>query len=78
MVGIGGGTLGVGFFTVPFEASVATTYWGSVGELAEVIALAARALLDVHIERFTLDEALTAYEKLERGHVDGRAVVVPG
>lgn len=78
VVGIGGGSLGVGFFTIPFEASVATTYWGSVGELAEVVALAARGLLDVHIERFALDEALTAYDKLERGHVDGRAVIVPG
>lgn len=77
VVGIGGGTLGVGFFTIPFEASVATSYWGSVVELAEVVALAERGLLDVHIERFPLDQALTAYDKLERGEVDGRAVVVP-
>lgn len=77
LVGIGGGTLGVGFFSIPYEASVATTYWGSVVELAEVVSLAERGLLDVHIERFSLDEALHAYEQLERGEVDGRAVVVP-
>ena len=40
LVGIGGGTLPVGFFTVPYELSVATTYWGSIPELIEVIALA--------------------------------------
>ncbi len=42
LVGIGGGTLPLGFFTVPYELSVATTYWGSIPELFEVIALAQR------------------------------------
>lgn len=77
LVGIGGGTLGVGFFTVPQEASVATTYWGSVVELQEVVALAARGLISSHIERFSLDDALDAYRKLEAGEIDGRAVIVP-
>jgi alcohol dehydrogenase, propanol-preferring len=78
LVGIGGGTLGVSFFSVPQEASVQTTYWGSVVELQEVIALAGRGLLEVHTERFRLDDALDAYHKLERGEIQGRAVVVPG
>jgi alcohol dehydrogenase, propanol-preferring len=78
LVGIGGGTLGVSFFSVPQEASVQTTYWGSLVELQEVIALAARGLLDVHVERFRLDDAMEAYRKLERGEVSGRAVMVPG
>lgn len=77
LVGIGGGTLGVGFFTVPQEASVATTYWGSIVELQEVIELARRGRIDVHVERFSLDDAMDAYHKLERGEVDGRAVIVP-
>lgn len=78
LVGIGGGTLGVGFFTVPREASVATTYWGSVVELQEVVSLARNGLLDVHVERFSLDDAMGAYRALERGEVRGRAVIVPG
>lgn len=78
LVGIGGGTLGVGFFTVPQEASVATTYWGSIVELQEVIALARAGRISVHVERFSLDEAMEAYRKLEAGEVNGRAVVVPG
>lgn len=78
LVGIGGGTLDVGFFTVPYEASVATTYWGSIGELAEVVALAQRGLLDVHVERFDLHDAPMVYDRLARGEVDGRAVILPG
>lgn len=78
VVGIGGGTLGVSFFGVPYEASVATTYWGGVVELAEVVSLAERGLLDVHVERYALDDALETYERLERGEIDGRAVLVPG
>lgn len=77
LLGIGGGTLGVSFFSVPQEAAVATTYWGSIVELTEVVALAARGLLDVHIERFSLDNAMDAYNKLARGEIQGRAVVVP-
>ena len=41
LVGIGGGTLPVGFFTLPYEVSVASTYWGSIPELVEVLALGA-------------------------------------
>lgn len=77
LVGIGGGTLGVSFFSVPQEAAVATTYWGGVVELAEVVALAGRGLLDVHIEQFSLDDVMDAYSKLERGEIDGRAVILP-
>lgn len=77
LVGLAGGTLGVSFFTVPQEAAVATTYWGGVVELAEVVALAQRGLLDIHLEQFTLDDVLDAYDALERGEVSGRAVIVP-
>jgi alcohol dehydrogenase, propanol-preferring len=77
LVGIGGGTLGVSFFSVPQEASIQTTYWGSVVELQEVVALAERGLVDVHIERFRLEDALQAYHKLEKGEIDGRAVILP-
>ena len=33
-------SLPVSFFTVPYEVSLATTYWGTLPELYEVIALA--------------------------------------
>ena len=43
IVGMALGTLPVNFVTVPYEASVQTTYWGSLLELTEVLALAPRA-----------------------------------
>jgi alcohol dehydrogenase, propanol-preferring len=77
LLGIGDGQLGVGFFTVPQESSVATTYWGSWVELAEVVEMAQQGLLEVEVQRFGLDEALDAYGKLKRGEVAGRAVITP-
>ncbi|WP_416905485.1 NAD(P)-dependent alcohol dehydrogenase [Micromonospora echinospora] len=42
IVGIGGGTLPVSYFSVPYEVSIQTTYWGSRPELVEVLDLGAR------------------------------------
>lgn len=77
VVGIGGGSLALGFFTVPYEASVQTTYWGNRTELVEVLDLAARGLLHAETTRFPLAEAAGIYDLLRRGEVAGRAVVVP-
>ncbi|MEU0514735.1 MULTISPECIES: NAD(P)-dependent alcohol dehydrogenase [Amycolatopsis] len=77
IIGLGGGTLPVSFFGVPYEMSVQSTYWGSRPELVEVLDLAARGLLRVTATTFPLDEALEAYRRLEAGDVVGRAVVVP-
>ena len=77
LVGIGGGTLPLGFFTVPYELSVATTYWGSIPELIEVLALARAGKIRAHVQRFSLDDAPLAYEKMRAGSLRGRAVVVP-
>jgi len=77
IVGIGGGSYPFSFFTVPYEASVATTYWGSIPELIEVIALAEQGHLHATIEQVSLDDAADAYVRLAAGEVDGRVVVVP-
>jgi propanol-preferring alcohol dehydrogenase len=78
IVGIAGGTLPVSFFGIPYEASIATTYWGSRAELMEVLALAEAGHITPHVQRFSLDEAPAAYEALHKGEVEGRAVIVPG
>lgn len=39
IVGLGGGTLPVSFFGLPFEASVQSTYWGNRRELVDVLDL---------------------------------------
>ncbi|WP_328496233.1 NAD(P)-dependent alcohol dehydrogenase [Streptomyces sp. NBC_00414] len=77
IVGIGGGTLPVGFGRLPFEVSVSAPYWGSRGELVEVLALARSGAVSVHTETFSLDEAPLAYERLHAGKINGRAVILP-
>ncbi|THV32091.1 NAD(P)-dependent alcohol dehydrogenase [Glycomyces paridis] len=77
IVGIGGGTLPVGFGALPFEVSVKAPYWGSRDELIEVFELARGGAIDVHVERFSLDDAPEAYERLHAGTINGRAVIVP-
>jgi propanol-preferring alcohol dehydrogenase len=77
IVGLGGGSYPFGFFTVPYEAAVATTYWGSIPELIEVIALAERGQIRAEIETVALSDAASAYKRLAAGEIDGRVVVVP-
>ena len=77
MVGIGGGVIPIGFFSQPYEVSIATTYWGSRPELSELLALAARGQLSTERTVYALDDAAQAYRDLHDGRVTGRAVVVP-
>ena len=77
IVGIAGGSLPVSFFSVPYEVSIQSTYWGSRPELVEVLDLGARGLLRPKITTFPLERASDAYEALEAGTLEGRAVVVP-
>jgi propanol-preferring alcohol dehydrogenase len=77
IVGIAGGTLPVSFFSIPYEVSIQTTYWGTRPELAEVLELGARGLVHPVIKRVSLDEAVAAYKEMEEGTSEGRAVVVP-
>jgi len=75
-LGMGGATIPVGFFATPYEANILTTYWGYRQELFEVIELAKAGKLDVHVERFSIDEAPAAYQRLHDGTLNGRAVIV--
>jgi propanol-preferring alcohol dehydrogenase len=77
IVGLAGGTLPVSFFSVPYELSIQTTYWGSRPELVEVLALGARGLIRPKIATFSLEKAVEAYKALASGEIEGRAVVVP-
>ncbi|GAA2341914.1 NAD(P)-dependent alcohol dehydrogenase [Saccharopolyspora halophila] len=77
IVGIGGGSLPVGFGFLPFEASVSAPYWGSRGEFHEALELARAGAISVHTETYSLDEAPHAYERLHDGQVNGRAVILP-
>jgi propanol-preferring alcohol dehydrogenase len=77
IVGLGGGTLPGGFFSLAYEASVATTYWGSVTELMEVVDLARAGKIRPRVARYPLSGAMDAYEAMRRGELDARAVIIP-
>ena len=77
IVGIGGGSIPVSFFSQRYEVNIATTYWGTRPELAQLLALAARGAITVESTTYSLDDAAKAYEDLHEGKVSGRAVVVP-
>jgi propanol-preferring alcohol dehydrogenase len=77
VVGIAGGTLPFSFFSPKYEVSVASTYWGSLPELMEVIALAERGAISAEVHEFSLADAMSAYEAMAAGNLHGRAVVVP-
>lgn len=80
VVGLGGGILPLTASiapTIPFETRLVIPFWGTRAELVEVIALARAGAISAHVERFELDDAPAAYEKLRGGEIEGRAVVVP-
>ncbi|HWE57698.1 MAG TPA: NAD(P)-dependent alcohol dehydrogenase [Acidimicrobiales bacterium] len=77
IVGIAGGSLHYNFFTVPYELSVQSVYWGTRAELVEVLELAARGLLKAHTTTYPLDRATEAYRALWDGTLTGRAVIIP-
>jgi alcohol dehydrogenase, propanol-preferring len=77
ILGIGGGSLPVSFFGVPYEVSIQTTYWGSATELMEVLDLARAGRLSARATTYSLEEAPEVYDRLAKGEVHGRAVITP-
>jgi len=77
VVGAAAGQFDWNFYALPYEVSLTTSFWGTLPELHEVIALAQQDKIKAHIQRFPLEQALHAYELMEQGQLDGRAVMVP-
>jgi alcohol dehydrogenase, propanol-preferring len=77
IVGLGGGALPVNFFSLPHECSVASPYWGFIGELMEVVTLAQAGKIQMLVEHFPLERASEAYQLLHEGRIQGRAVITP-
>ena len=77
IVGLGGGALPVNFFSPPHECSVASTYWGFIPELMEVVTLAQEGKIQMLVEHFPLERAGEAYQLLHEGRIQGRAVITP-
>jgi alcohol dehydrogenase, propanol-preferring len=77
IIGLAMGTFPLNFFALPYGAEVATSYWGTVTELVELVTLARAGKIHVDVETFSLDDAPEAYARLRRGEVRGRAVILP-
>jgi propanol-preferring alcohol dehydrogenase len=77
VVGRGGGSLAVSPGSLPFGCAVHIPTWGTLPELAELVALARAGIIRTRTERFTLGQAADAYRRLRDGAVHGRAVIVP-
>ncbi len=77
IIGLAMGSLPLNFFAVPYGAQVSTSYWGTVTELMELVALAQQGSLRIPVETFPLDRAMHAYDELRAGRITGRGVVVP-
>ena len=65
------------FGASPLEASVLLPNWGTRSELVEVVALARAGVLDVTVERISLEDVPATYQRLAEGGVTGRAVAIP-
>ena len=77
VIGAAAGSFTWNFYAMPYEVNLTTSFWGSLPELHEVIAMAQRGLIKPHIQRFALEDGMHAYELMEEGQLSGRAVIVP-
>lgn len=77
VIGAAAGQFTWNFYALPYEVKLTTSFWGTLPELHEVIALARQNKIKAHVQRFALNDALHAYELMEKGQLDGRAVIVP-
>ncbi len=77
IIGAAGGSVSWNFYTLPYEVNLTTSFWGTLPELHEVIAMAERGAIKAHVQRFSLEDGMQAYELMEKGELSGRAVIVP-
>jgi propanol-preferring alcohol dehydrogenase len=77
LVGAWEGSVPFGFSRVPHETWWTQSMWGSLDDVAEVIRIAQRGDLEFLVERLPLEAAGEAHERIRRGDVDGRLVLVP-
>lgn len=77
IIGLAGGNYPIGFGTIPFGVNVSIPYWGTEVELMEVVELARQGHIHIEVEQYRLDQALEVYDKMRKGELKGRAVLIP-
>ncbi len=78
IIGLGGGHHDFHHGSTPYGTLMSIPYWGSRVELMEVIAMARDGRIHAETTEFPLDQAVEVYDKLKRGQITGRAVLIPG
>jgi propanol-preferring alcohol dehydrogenase len=74
-VGAGGGSVGVGWGSLPPLCEVFIPFGGTTADLHAVVALAEAGKLQMDVQLFGFAEAAAAYARVEAGDLTGRAVV---
>jgi propanol-preferring alcohol dehydrogenase len=78
LVGAAGGALAAPWFsTLPREADIFTFQGSCRSDVEAVVALAEAGKIEIPVQRFSLDDAASAYAALDAGTLTGRAIVVP-
>jgi propanol-preferring alcohol dehydrogenase len=77
VIGLFGGRIPFGLGAVPHEAHLMSSIWGSLDDLAELVALAQRERLEFTVETMPLEQAQAAHDRVRSGAVRGRVVLVP-
>jgi propanol-preferring alcohol dehydrogenase len=77
LLGVGGGTLPLGYWTMAPEASLTTVLAGPVSDLQHVVRLAQQGAIASRVQTYPLEDAQRAIAELRAGSVEGRAVLVP-
>ena len=77
LLGLAGGTVPFGFFSLAPEASLTTVLAGSVGDLQDVVRLAQQGAIETRVAVYPLEDVERALSDLRAGTVQGRAVLVP-
>jgi propanol-preferring alcohol dehydrogenase len=77
VAGLAGGTLPIRQGAIPYGARVSMTFYGSIADLRETIALARSGRIASHVTRYPLQAAPEAFTAMRAGSLDGRAVILP-
>jgi len=78
LLGLAGGSIPFGFYSLAPEATLTTVYAGTLADLHEVVALAGAGRLRTRIRTYPLDAVNDALDDLRAGRIEGRAALVPG
>jgi propanol-preferring alcohol dehydrogenase len=57
--------------------NIERAYGGTRSDLRQAVALARQGKIGVEVVRYSLDDAVQAFDDLHHGKIQGRAVLVP-